>query len=118
MDTLSVLARYSEEIQGRSDNEVSTIDRSLNLLFNSEVVMNAIKHYIETQEDHFLTDTSGHHFHKSFREWKVIDDTHLAGSVWLLIGKADLFWYTIKKMKQEESENNLVVIHITDKEGA
>ncbi len=114
MDTLSVLARFEKELRSRSDDEVSKSDRALCLLLHSDVVYSAIKTYITSQEDHFLTDKSGYHFHKSFREWSVIEDVQLAGAVWVLIGDSELFWKTIKIMTREERDDSLVIINVSD----
>lgn len=99
MKTLEVLESFNKTVQENESIVVKSSDRALSALFHSKAVLEPLNHYLETQQDHFETDTTGHDFHKSFREWGAIDDMALAGAVWLLIGESRLFWEVVDELR-------------------
>ncbi|WP_210499177.1 hypothetical protein [Vibrio crassostreae] len=99
MKTLEVLERFNKTVQENESIVVKPSDRALSALFQSKAVLEPLNHYLETQQDHFETDTTGHDFHKSFREWSVIEDMMLAAAVWTLIGESRLFWEVVEELR-------------------
>ncbi|MBC5852144.1 DUF7238 family protein [Vibrio metschnikovii] len=114
MRTQDVLKQFDKAVTEGCYGKPDASDHALNALFHSEVVSKSIQDYTANQEDHFISDNTGHDFHKSFREWGVIADTNLALAVWNLLQTSKLFWNTIDKMIKEDSASGIVFIHIGD----
>lgn len=114
LTTAKVLKRFEEEVESRPSNEVTHADRALCALFKSDVVSHALNKYIKENEDHFNHDNTIYSFHKSFREWNVIEDKNLATTVWCLIHESNLFIETINLLNKELNGNAFIHIDITD----